>query len=54
VGAFHPSSAAINTVGAYRFINAKQQKAAEERKLRVPVRYPLNVNRTTLYRALAD
>jgi len=41
VGAFQPSFAALNTMGVYRCINAKQQKAAEERKGRVPVRYPL-------------
>jgi hypothetical protein len=40
VGASQPSSAALNTMGFYRVINAKQQKAAQERKIRVPVRYP--------------
>ena len=41
VGASQPSSAALNTIGVYRFINAKQPKAAEERTVRVPLRYQL-------------
>ena len=38
VGAFQHASAAVNTVGIYMFINAKQQKPAEERKARVALR----------------
>ena len=44
-GAFQPSSAALNTMGIYRFINAKQQKVVEDRKVRVPLMcYQLELN----------
>ncbi|HMD85169.1 MAG TPA: hypothetical protein VKO18_10780, partial [Terriglobia bacterium] len=42
MGAVQPSSASLNLMGVYRFINAKQQKAAEERKVRVPLRLYLH------------
>jgi len=37
VGAFQPSSAALNTMGVYTFTNANKQKTAEERKVHVPL-----------------
>ena len=41
VGAFQPSSAALNTMGVYTFTDANKQKTAEERKVHVPLRYQL-------------
>ena len=37
VGAFQPSSAALNTMGAYTFTDANKQKTAEERRVHVPL-----------------
>jgi hypothetical protein len=52
VGAVQPSSAALNLMGIYRFINAKQQKAAVERKVRVPLRYQLAIVDTDVLRTV--
>jgi hypothetical protein len=43
LGKFQYYSAALNTASIHMFINAKQRKAAEERKERVPLRYPAAV-----------
>jgi hypothetical protein len=37
VGAFQPSSAALNTMGVYTLTDANKQKTAEERKVHVPL-----------------
>ena len=50
VGGSQPSSAALNTMGVQRFINAKQQNAVEERKLRYQIQMAVRARR---YKRLA-